>query len=309
MAGKIDSAIQAILTEGMSERAASKKFKVNRMNLRMRLRNLEIEKLRDQLEEAKNCLSDKPEGTLLLYDIHIPHQDSVAVESAIKYASKHYFIKEVVLGGDVMDCEALSKYDKISETASFADEVYATNIFLRKLREVFPKANITYIMGNHEERLEQYVRKNVPELADFKELTLPSFLEFEDLKIELVDNRKRLTMGMGPYIVQGWSIFHGHEFGIRPLTNTARRYVDRAKVNMVVGHIHKTDSSVITTINRDLIRCYSVGTLAKLSPDYMPINQWTQGFAVIEHAYADVNSWKAPLGIIHNHLIWYGEVQ
>ena len=304
MSDRVDKAVQAVLNGGMSERAASRKFKVDRGNLRMRIKDLKISYLQDKIKEVKF-----PEGTLLLYDIHIPHQDIVAVDSAIKYAKAHYEIREVILGGDTMDCESLSKYDKISETASFSDEVYATNRFLRMLRENFPDAKITYIMGNHEERLEKYVRKNVPELADFKELTLPSFLDFDEIGVEFIDNRKRLTQGVGPYRVQGWNVFHGHEFGICPLTNPAKRYVDRAKVNMIVGHIHKTDSSVITTFNRDLIRCYSVGTLAKLSPDYMPINQWTQGFAIIEHVYADVNSWRTPLGIVHNHLIWYGEVQ
>ena len=304
MSDRVDKAVQAVLNGGMSERAASRKFKVDRGNLRMRIKDLKISYLQDKIKEVKF-----PEGTLLLYDIHIPHQDIVAVDSAIKYAKAHYEIREVILGGDTMDCESLSKYDKISETASFADEVYETNSFLRKLRDIFPNAKITYIMGNHEERLEKYVRKNVPELADFKELTLPSFLDFDDVGVEFVDNRKRLTQGVGLYRVQGWNIFHGHEFGICPLTNPAKRYVDRAKVNMIVGHIHKTDSSVMTTFNRDLIRCYSVGTLAKLSPDYMPINQWTQGFAIIEHVYADVTSWRTPLGIVHNHLIWYGEVQ
>ena len=304
MSDRVDKAVQAVLNGGMSERAASRKFKVDRGNLRMRIKDLKISYLQDKIKEVKF-----PEGTLLLYDIHIPHQDIVAVDSAIKYAKAHYEIREVILGGDTMDCESLSKYDKISETASFADEVYATNRFLRMLRENFPNAKITYIMGNHEERLEKYVRKNVPELADFKELTLPSFLDFDEIGVEFIDNRKRLTQGVGPYRVQGWNVFHGHEFGICPLTNPAKRYVDRAKVNMIVGHIHKTDSSVITTFNRDLIRCYSVGTLAKLYPDYMPINQWTQGFAIIEHVYADITSWRTPLGIVHNHLIWYGEVQ
>ena len=299
---KVDQALQAVLNDGMSERAASRKFKVDRGNLRMRLKDKKISYLQDRIVKL-------PEGTLLLYDIHIPHQDIVAVDSTIKYAKAHYEIREIILGGDTMDCESLSKYDKISETASFSDEVYATNRFLRMLRENFPDAKITYIMGNHEERLEKYVRKNVPELADFKGLTLPSFLDFDEVGVEFIDNRKRLTQGVGPYRVQGWNIFHGHEFGICPLANPAKRYVDRAKVNMIVGHIHKTDSSVMTTFNRDLIRCYSVGTLAKLSPDYMPINQWTQGFAIIEHVYVDVNSWRTPLGIVHNHLIWYGEVQ
>lgn len=165
---KVDQALQAVLNDGMSERAASRKFKVDRGNLRMRLKDKKISYLQDRIVKL-------PEGTLLLYDIHIPHQDIVAVDSAIKYAKAHYEIREIILGGDTMDCESLSKYDKISETSSFADEVYATNSFLRKLRDIFPNANITYIMGNHEERLEKYVRKNAPELANFKELTLPVF--------------------------------------------------------------------------------------------------------------------------------------
>lgn len=308
MSDKVEQAVRAVLVDGMSERTASKTYNVARSHLRMRIRDLEIARLQERVDNLEKMTANLPEGTLLLYDIHIPHNDALAIDSAIKYAKSHYSIQEIVLGGDVMDCESLSKYDKISETASFADEVYATNRFLRNLRNTFPNAKITYIMGNHEERLEKYVRKNVPELADFKELTLLSFLEFEDLKIDFIDNRERLTKGMGLYKVQGWHIFHGHEFGICPLMNPARRYVDRAKINMITGHIHKTDSSVITTVNRDLIRCYSVGTLAKLSPDYMPINQWTQGFAIIEHTVDDEFSWRR-LGIVHNHIIWYGEVQ
>lgn len=309
MNGDVEQAIRAVLSDGLSEREASRKFNVNRGNLRMRIKSERIRQLQERVEEVSMSESSHlPEATLLLYDVHIPHQDDYAIKNAIAYAIERYRIREVVLGGDTMDCEALSKYDKLSETASFADEVYATNSFLQNLRETFPKAKITYIMGNHEERLERYVRKNVPELADFKELTLPSFLDFDDLHIDFVDNRKRIIQDSGPYMVQGWHIFHGHEFGICPLTNPARRYVERAKINMITGHIHKTDSSVVSTANHNLIRCYSVGTLAKLYPEYMPINQWTQGFAIIEHVKDDVSSWKK-LGIVHNHLIWYGEVQ
>ena len=203
MSDRVDKAVQAVLNDGMSERAASRKFKVDRGNLRMRLKDKKISYLQDKIDEVKESVVKFPEGTLLLYDIHIPHHDPFAVDSAIKYAKTHYEICEVILGGDTMDCESLSKYDKILETASFADEVYATNSFLRKLRDIFPKAKITYIMGNHEERLEKYIRKNAPELADFKELTLPSFLDFDEIGVEFIDNRKRLTQGVGPYRVQG----------------------------------------------------------------------------------------------------------
>ena len=42
MSDRVDKAVQAVLNDGMSERAASRKFKVDRGNLRMRLKDKKI---------------------------------------------------------------------------------------------------------------------------------------------------------------------------------------------------------------------------------------------------------------------------
>lgn len=292
----IVKAVLAVRKGELTERAACRKFKVNRSYLRIKLRDAQIEELTSQKFV-------KPAGTLLLFDIHIPHHDTFAISLAVDYAKKHFNIRHIIFGGDLLDCEALSRFEKSKGTRKFSDEIYAANSFLREILAEFPEADATYIMGNHEERIEKYIFKNAPELAELPGLALPDLLDFSGKGIKLVDNRKELEAKGYAYKYHGWSILHGHELGICPVTDPARRYLERAKSNVIVGHIHKTDSRIMTTLEGHIIKCCSVGTLAKRNPQYMPFNAWIQGFAVMEHH----DSWYMP-DIVHNFSICNGTV-
>lgn len=292
----IANAVSAVRKGELTERAACRKFKVNRSHLRIKLRDAQIKDLASQK-------SVKPDGTLLLFDIHIPHHDTSAISIAVDYAKKHFDIKHIIFGGDLLDCEALSRFEKSKDTRKFSDEIYAANSFLREILAEFPGIGATYIMGNHEERIEKYILKNAPELAELPGLALPDLLDFSGKSIQLVDNRKILEALGSAFRYHGWSILHGHELGICPVTDPARRYLERAKTNVIVGHIHKTDSRIMTTLDGQIIKCCSVGTLAKRNPKYMPFNAWIQGFAVMEHS----DSWYMP-DIVHNFSICNGTV-
>ena len=292
----IANAVSAVRKGELTERAACRKFKVNRSHLRIKLRDAQIEDLASQKFV-------KPNGTLLLFDVHIPHHDTVAINIAIDYAKKHFSIQHIIFGGDLLDCEALSRFEKSKDTRKFSDEIYAANSFLREIIAEFPGVNMTYIMGNHEERIEKYILKNAPELAELPGFALPDLLDFSGKGIQLVDNRKELEDKGSAFRYHGWSILHGHELGICPVTDPARRYLERAKSNVIVGHIHKTDSRIMTTLDGQIIKCCSVGTLAKRNPKYMPFNAWIQGFAVMEHS----DSWYMP-DIVHNFSICNGTV-
>lgn len=292
----IANAVSAVRKGELTERAACRKFKVNRSHLRIKLRDAQIEELSSQKFV-------KPDGTLLLFDIHIPHHDMFAINMAVEYAKKRFNIKHIIFGGDLLDCEALSRFEKSKDTRKFSDEIYTANSFLRGILAEFPGAGATYIMGNHEERIEKYVLKNAPELAELPGWALQDLLDFSDKGIQLVDNRKELEFKGFAFKYHGWSILHGHELGICPVTDPARRYLERAKANVIVGHIHKTDSRIMTTLDGQIIKCCSIGTLAKRNPAYMPFNAWIQGFAIMEH----LDSWYQP-DIVHNFSICEGKV-
>lgn len=243
------------------------------------LRNqVAIEKIK--ILEDKNS---KPEATLLLFDLHIPHHDKDALETTLSYALENYKIIRVILGGDIMDCDALSKYEKTSDTKSFKEEVKETVIFLENLRErLGDDAEIRYIVGNHEERLEKYIAKHAPELIDVAG-SIYDILHMKEIGVILTDNRKLRASGRPFYTLDGFTILHGHEIGICPTVSPAHRFLERAKGNLILGHIHCPDEKVVQTIDGKVLRCYSVGTLGTLNPMYKPVNTWGQGFAIMEH--------------------------
>ena len=241
------------------------------------------------------------EATLLLFDIHIPHEDPVALKAAINYTKKQYdgILQNIILGGDIMDCEALSKFDKNKGTLSFVEEVQRTRAFLDDLQKTFPDTMITYVMGNHEERLEKYILKNAPDIAELG-YGVEDVLELEKRNIQFVDNRKLKASDNTFFKFGQFTILHGHEMGICPTVSPAHRFLERAKGNVILGHIHAPDEKFTTCIDGSVLRCYSVGTLAKLNPLYRPFNGWGQGFAVIEH-------WNTH-DIVKNYRIFEGNV-
>jgi len=46
--------------------------------------------------------------------------------------------------------------------------------------------------------------------------------------------------------------------------------------------LHRTTENISKVYDGDSIVTYSTGCLCELEPDYMPINEWNLGFAIIE---------------------------
>jgi hypothetical protein len=52
--------------------------------------------------------------------------------------------------------------------------------------------------------------------------------------------------------------------------------------NCIFGNFHKTQESSSKTLDGKEYANWSIGCLCGLKPAYMPINQWNQGFGVME---------------------------
>lgn len=96
--------------------------------------------------------SSKPKikKTVVLSDIHIPYHDQKALAVAISYM-EDYKPDEIILNGDILDNYSCSSYRK--DEARFIelqDELDEVKSFLSHLRELFPKAKMHYVSGNHE---------------------------------------------------------------------------------------------------------------------------------------------------------------
>ena len=233
----------------------------------------------EQVNPLMNC--GKEDATLLLYDIHLPYESEKNVEIALSYAETHYNINCIVLGGDLLDCHKISRWRKDPFAGMpFHEEVAYAVCWLESLVKMFPRAGIVLVKGNHEDRLQQYLWNQAPEISRMKGMTIQEQLELDRLGIEWVDNleykRKHGRFwGMGKL-----NILHGHELGICPSVNPARQYFLRGLENMVMGHVHKVDDHYANTINDDTKGAFVVGCLCDMHPDYRPQNDWVAGFGI-----------------------------
>jgi predicted phosphodiesterase len=218
-------------------------------------------------------LSEACKRILFLYDVHVPYHDIEALTIALQYGLDNK-ADTIFLGGDFMDFFGCSRYQKDYRKVNVAWEFETGREMLKRIRELFPEARIYYLMGNHEERWENYLQTKAPELLDMQEFRMDVILNFGELNIERI-GEKRVAQRAG------LSIIHGHEFGggVYSPVNPARGLYTKAKASSICGHHHRSSEHSEKDIDGKVTTTWSVGTLGELNPAYMPLNKWNQGFA------------------------------
>ena len=214
----------------------------------------------------------------ILSDIHFPYYDKVALEAAINYLIE-WKPDCIILNGDIIDCYMISSFETDKRQRSFKYELDMLSAFCVQLRQLFPKQRIIFKMGNHSERYERYILKNVPELLELELFNFETVIQAKRFNIEVVKNKKVIKIG------NKLNVLHGHEIkgGITAPVNPARGLFLRTKASTIAGHNHQTSEHVESDLNGNIIGCWSTGCLCELHPHYMPINKWNHGFAVVEN--------------------------
>jgi predicted phosphodiesterase len=219
----------------------------------------------------------------ILSDIHFPYYHKEALNSALRYFKK-WKPDCILLNGDLIDCYHLSNWESDPRMRSFKYELDMVCNFLLQLHKMFPKANIIWKLGNHEDRYERKILGRVPELVDLGLFDFDRVIQHymkdvynEDCRVKIIKHKRIITAGK-------LNIIHGHELakGMVDPVNPARGFYNKAKNNVIGGHHHRTSEHHESDINGNLIGCWSTGCLCDLHPHYMPVNKWNLGFASVE---------------------------
>ncbi|MFA6281239.1 MAG: hypothetical protein WCY05_01890 [Candidatus Omnitrophota bacterium] len=252
----------------------------------------------DALPEPIKSLHDwKPypvsgENILALFDLHIPFYAKPELGLVLKYAKKRV-PDTIILGGDIIDFYSCSFWSTDPQVRNMLRDISQTLMILKCLRDSFPDTRIVFKVGNHEERLERYIRVKAADLIEGKAEDMPDDPIFKDidivknfrkiikadnLGIDVVENKRILKVGKHLHII------HGHEFGggISVPVNPARTLFLRGKEIAMCGHFHQSSQHSVKTMGEKNIACWSVGCMCDLHPEYRPINEWNHGFAYIE---------------------------
>ena len=213
---------------------------------------------------------------LVLSDIHIPYHSIPALTAAFDWA-KDNDVDTVLLNGDTIDAHRLSKYVTDPKKRDFAGELETFREFFTVLVQAFPKAQIIFKIGNHEERYDAFLAQKAGELSGVSEFSLENIIRSRAQGIEFVTDKRIMKAG-------DLNIIHGHEFtgGTFSPVNIARGLFLKAKVSAIQGHNHQTSEHTETDMNGRITTTWSVGCLSELHPMYMPLNKWNHGFAFVE---------------------------
>lgn len=224
-------------------------------------------------KRKKDLTISKGRTFLVLSDLHCPYHDIAAIQTAIDMGQA-CDVDSIMLLGDIMDFHRISRYPNDPGTLTFAEEIEVGNQMLFAIREAFRDAEIFYIQGNHEVRLDAYIQKNAAEFYDLPDLRLERLLDLHAQDIKYVAD--------GFIHCGDMSFIHGHEMRGIGGVNPSRKLYGKMKKSAMCGHLHRPESFYTRDGAGKLIQCHVVGHLGDPNPNYHPRNDWQHGYALVE---------------------------
>lgn len=197
-------------------------------------------------------------------------------------------VEEIVCLGDHVDVDGIfSKHPRKCQEDleySYYNDLEASNGFFDEVQARAPKAQIHYLEGNHEFRVERWAAENISNQRDvrlFVEGNSPQF------KLRLKDRGIKFYRQMGFYM--GISIRNtirlGHCYfthGICHSKHATAKHVEKFGSNIVHGHTHRVAEYMTKTVRSDAIGGWCPGTLMELQPTYKHTEptDWAHGYGI-----------------------------
>jgi predicted MPP superfamily phosphohydrolase len=212
---------------------------------------------------------------LITSDWHAPYYDKSAF-ARLLYQVQVRKPHIILLNGDLIDFYPISTHLRHpSRQLSIQEEIDCLAWLLMILREVAPRADMFYLLGNHEQRFMKYLWRERSELLPLRSLHVANLLNLTKLKIRLVSEP---VLALTRDLV----VTHG------TLSRKRSGYTAHEMLNMfgsfsgMSGHTHRL-ARVHRRLpdGRQLTWC-ETGALCQLRASYAPYPDWQHGYGWIE---------------------------
>lgn len=175
--------------------------------------------------------------TLIIPDIQYPYHDALMLKKLISVA-KDIQPDQIVQIGDGIDFPQVSRWSKgtAGEYApTLQNHINGFRELLAEFRSAAPSSEITWLEGNHDMRLRDFVKQYAAPLSTLNALTTESLFGLEELGIHYTSGPVRIATNT--YAV------HGHESGGYAASPSAwdTKFTKRygSDKSFVFGHTHQ----------------------------------------------------------------------
>ena len=176
--------------------------------------------------------------TLVVPDIQYPYHDGLMLKKLIEL-TKDIQPDAIFQIGDAIDFPTVSRWSKgtVSEYAPVLQshiDGFRKDV-LEEFRAAAPDASITWLTGNHDDRLREFVNQYAAPLTTLRALTTENLFGLDELGVSYV--RGPVRVATNTYAV------HGHEsagYSSTPQT-WDKKFLDRygSDKNIIFGHTHQ----------------------------------------------------------------------
>lgn len=196
-------------------------------------------------------------------DMHFPDHDPLAIEKFLEECQKSDL---AIINGDLVDFYGLSRFNpdpRRKETLQ--DELDMAQEFLASI-----DCPYVFNKGNHEIRVDKYLRSSATALECLRALKLHTLLGIPEEDM----------FGNDGVLVDEIRVKHGtivkNTAGLSGMAEAEKHWR-----SVVMGHTHRRGKMPVTKDGR-IFYGVEAGCLCKLDPEYVTNPNWQQGFVVIE---------------------------
>ena len=211
--------------------------------------------------------------SLFIADVHGRFYNRTALEIAINYAIKEN-CDSVIIDGDFLDQYQYSKFDKNPAVSVVFEEREWGQDMLELLQNTF--GYVVFKAGNHDIRREKQIERlatTMPEMMEWSNLS--DYLFFDGCHVQFVQDYRMIEYGK-------LNVIHGHEYWGSGGMHVANNRFNKALDNIISAHSHKPQSVIRPNIKGEIYGSWALGCLCALNPRYSPMNDWSNGFAIVE---------------------------
>lgn len=213
-------------------------------------------------------------------ELQIPYQNRKLFDGFLEFA-EDFVPDRVVVIGDYLDVPGPSRWNRgtaLEFAGTLQRECVRGQEYLAELRNtVGDSCQVDFHEGNHEKRIESYIRNKAPAFAGLDALRIPHLLGFDKLGI-------RLLADVAPF-ARGWISTHG-DVVARTLSksggSSAVIQAKRVGKSVVMGHTHRLGLVSETVAGKTLTGVETGHMMDLKKASYVAYPNWQAGFAAFE---------------------------